>query len=92
MFWRVCAQALQTFFGVLAPLRARHVIPRVEHPIATGFTKPPGIILEELDQSAAVHAGYFVNVVESPVTHILPGTLQYRHGFVVSLSYRNTPA
>jgi hypothetical protein len=91
MFWRICAEAGQAFFRVFAPLRARHVVPRVQHPLAAGFAKSPRVIFKELDQSPAVYAGYFVNVFELPVTHILPGTLQYSHGFVASLSHRNTP-
>jgi hypothetical protein len=81
VFWRVGSQAGQTFFGVFAPLRTRHVIAGVQHLLATSFTQPSRVVFEEFNQSAAVHAGYFVNVFELPVTHILPGTLQYRHGF-----------
>jgi hypothetical protein len=81
MFWRVGAQAGQAFFCVLAPLRARHVVAGVKHSLAASFTKPSRVVFEEFDQSAAVYTVYFKDVVELPVTHILPGTMQHRHGF-----------
>jgi hypothetical protein len=82
MLWRVGAQAGQTFLGVLAPLRARHVVAWIQHSLAASFAKPSRVVFEKLDPSAAVHTIYFVNVVQLPVTQILPRTVQIRHDSV----------
>jgi hypothetical protein len=67
MLGRVRSKGFETFFCVLAPPGARHVVTGVEHVFAAGFTPPPRVVLEKLNQCAAVHADYFINIVQLPI-------------------------
>jgi hypothetical protein len=79
MLRRVCSEGLEALFCMLAPLGARHVITGVEHVFAAGFTSSPRIVLEKLNQSAAVRADYFINIVQPPIPQILSRAVQYSH-------------
>jgi hypothetical protein len=58
---------------MLTPLCTGHVIAGIEHVLAAGLTKSPGVVLKELDLRAAVHTGDLINVVQLPITQILSG-------------------
>jgi hypothetical protein len=64
---RVGSQGFETLFCMLAPLGTRHIVPRIQHVLATPFTHPAWVVLEKLNQSAAVHADYFINIFQLPI-------------------------
>jgi hypothetical protein len=65
---------------MFAPLRAGHVIARIQHVLATGFAEPPRIVFEKLNPGAAMRAGNFINVVQLPVTQVLSRAIELGHG------------
>jgi hypothetical protein len=67
MLGRVCSKGFETLSCMLAPQGARHVVTRIEHVFAAGFTEPSRVVLEKLNQSAAVHADDFINIVQLPI-------------------------
>ena len=80
----VSSKGFEALFCMFAPLGARHVISRIEHVFTAGLAQSSGVVLEELDLSAAMCASYFINIVQLPVPQILSRAVQFGHGYIRS--------
>ncbi len=67
MLGGVGSQGFETLSCMLAPLGTRHIVTRIKHVLAARFTQSARVVLEKLNQSAAVHADDFINIVQLPI-------------------------